>query len=139
MDKYPGDVCANIYNAYNGQIPSIIPEASYHPSEKYTEYSDGTSFEESGVKVQFQQLLCPIGKTLMKDPVMISDGLTYDRANITRWFSENGYISPSNRDPVANGMLEKPYIKSQIQTYMDFRKREEEDHSTLVPKPGFIS
>ena len=134
MDKYPGiesDFCAS---TYNGQIPSIDTTSHYYPSEKYIEYSDGTSFEESGVKVQFQQLLCPIGKTLMKDPVMIGDGLIYDRANITGWFSENGCISPSNRNPVENGMLEKTSLKLEIQKYMDFRRKEDEDHTTLIPK-----
>ncbi|CAE5963092.1 unnamed protein product [Arabidopsis arenosa] len=52
---------------------------------------------EITVPSQFQ---CPISYELMKDPVIIASGITYDRENIEKWF-ESGYQTC----PVTNTVL----------------------------------
>lgn len=37
---------------------------------------------------------CPISLDLMKDPVTISTGITYDRESIERWFEEGNFTCP---------------------------------------------
>ena len=32
---------------------------------------------------------CPIGRSLMRDPVTAADGHSYERANIEQWFAKN--------------------------------------------------
>ena len=44
--------------------------------------------------------LCPISKEIMRDPVIVvSDGHTYERAEIERWFKQ------SNKSPITNVAL----------------------------------
>ena len=46
---------------------------------------------------QFRELIiCPISTSVMIDPVITSDGQTYDRENIMRWFAAN------NTSPLTN-------------------------------------
>lgn len=52
---------------------------------------------EITIPSQFQ---CPISYELMKDPVIIASGITYDRENIEKWF-ESGYQTC----PVTNTVL----------------------------------
>lgn len=49
-------------------------------------------------------LKCPITQELMKDPVMTSDGHTYERAAITQWL-ENHETSPLTNERLANNEL----------------------------------
>lgn len=53
--------------------------------------------EETTIPSQFQ---CPISYDLMKDPVIIASGITYDRESIEKWF-EAGYQTC----PVTNTVL----------------------------------
>ena len=49
---------------------------------------------------QFRELIiCPISTSVMIDPVITSDGQTYDRENIMRWFAAN------NTSPLTNAIL----------------------------------
>jgi hypothetical protein len=47
---------------------------------------------------------CPISRELMTDPVIGSDGVTYNRPNIERWLASNP-ISPMTREPMPPGSL----------------------------------
>ncbi len=47
---------------------------------------------------------CPISLELMTDPVVASDGCTYERGNITRWLSEHN-ISPTTNAPIQSKSL----------------------------------
>lgn len=49
------------------------------------------SLQDSEIPIDF---CCPISQTLMNDPVKTSDGFTYDRASIERWFSYGNITSP---------------------------------------------
>lgn len=40
------------------------------------------------------EYLCPITRELMVDPVTLSTGQTYDRAQITRWINDGHYTCP---------------------------------------------
>ena len=42
---------------------------------------------------------CPISHLLMKDPVLASDGYTYDRAAITQWFASKSTSPVPYRPP----------------------------------------
>ena len=47
---------------------------------------------------------CPIGMDIFSDPVIASDGHTYERENITKWLEKNPY-SPMTRQPMSLGNL----------------------------------
>ena len=44
---------------------------------------------------------CPITQEIMRDPVMCSDGHSYERSAIERWFQHN------STSPVTNQIVEK--------------------------------
>ncbi|KAK7320202.1 hypothetical protein RJT34_04938 [Clitoria ternatea] len=46
--------------------------------------------------------LCPISLQLMKDPVALSTGISYDRESIERWFDEGNYTCPVTNQIVTN-------------------------------------
>ncbi|KAL0214201.1 hypothetical protein P9112_006385 [Eukaryota sp. TZLM1-RC] len=46
-----------------------------------------------------EELLCPISYNLMKDPVLCSDGFTYDRHAIERWLNQHSH-SPMTGEPL---------------------------------------
>ena len=48
---------------------------------------------------------CPITKNFMRDPVMTSDGHTYDRSAIEKWFAEGHLTSPSTGCQLATLLL----------------------------------
>ncbi|XP_004513351.1 U-box domain-containing protein 21-like [Cicer arietinum] len=48
------------------------------------------------------QFRCPITLDLMKDPVTLSTGITYDRESVERWFNEGNYTCPVTNQVVRN-------------------------------------
>ena len=48
--------------------------------------------------------MCPISRELMDDPVMCTDGHSYDRKNIARWLTEHD-TSPATGAPLASTVL----------------------------------
>ncbi|KAJ3677917.1 hypothetical protein LUZ60_001720 [Juncus effusus] len=50
--------------------------------------------------------LCPISLQLMKDPVTLCTGITYDRSSIEKWLDTPGpYTCPMTRQPLTDGSL----------------------------------
>ncbi|KAF0934895.1 hypothetical protein E2562_028893 [Oryza meyeriana var. granulata] len=66
---------------------SITPGKCYTPTD-IQRNEDQTSM--SGGATPPAEFCCPISTKLMRDPVIITSGLTYERENIERWFRE-GY------------------------------------------------
>lgn len=52
--------------------------------------------------------ICPISKATMQDPVLASDGCTYERGNITKWMKKNG------TSPVTGYVLENRTLTSNM-------------------------
>ncbi|XP_065857056.1 U-box domain-containing protein 21-like [Euphorbia lathyris] len=56
---------------------------------------------------------CPISLELMKDPVTVSTGITYDRENIDNWIERGNFTCPitnqklNNLDPIPNHTIRK--------------------------------
>ena len=48
--------------------------------------------------------ICPISQLPMEDPVMASDGMSYDRQNIEKWFKKS-HISPCTNEVLSNKIL----------------------------------
>ena len=67
---------------------------------------------------------CPITKDVMKDPVVVADGHTYERTCIERWlFEKNKKTSPMTNQTLPNLSLTPNYnLKSQIQQWRQEQK-----------------
>jgi len=56
---------------------------------------------EAAILARIPSFGCPISHGLFKDPVLCSDGFTYERPDINRWFKIKGE-SPMTRAPISN-------------------------------------
>ncbi len=80
--------------------------------EDYTE-------EEQFSAVPPNEFVCPLTMELMKDPVVLTDGFTYEREAITHW------LQTSNRSPRTNlaldstTVIQNMAIKIQIREWKD--------------------
>jgi len=66
--------------------------------------------EDSTVLVIPDGLECPITSELFKDPVMCTDGHTYERAAILAWFEEQRKHKPDLTSPMTNAVLESDKV-----------------------------
>ncbi|XP_006813234.1 WD repeat, SAM and U-box domain-containing protein 1-like [Saccoglossus kowalevskii] len=51
------------------------------------------------------ELLCPITRELMRDPVIASDGYSYERSSIESWITSGKNTSPMTNSPLPNTVL----------------------------------
>jgi len=61
---------------------------------------------EVEVAASNREWVCPISKTLMKDPVAAADGYSYEREAITSWIAEQRARGREIRSPVTERVLE---------------------------------
>jgi len=60
--------------------------------------------------------LCPITQEVMADPVIGSDGITYERSAIEAWFAAGHRTSPLTRQPmVSQSLVPNIALRSMIQ------------------------
>jgi hypothetical protein len=72
-----------------------------------------------------EEYLCPINLTLMNDPVIGSDGRSYERAAITQWLHSNPH-SPITRQPMTVSSLKPNYaLKTAIERFTAAQRRPE--------------
>ncbi|CAG9320651.1 unnamed protein product [Blepharisma stoltei] len=74
-----------------------------------------------------EDFLCPITLAIMEDPVVASDGFTYERIAILLWF-ERSNTSPMTREDFKNKeVIENRRLRSMISQYLD------RTHQTATP------
>ena len=59
----------------------------------------------SATTIMSEHFICPITQEVMVDPVIGSDGITYERSAITAWFSSGHNTSPLTRQPMLSQSL----------------------------------
>jgi hypothetical protein len=62
-----------------------------------------------GMKIR-DEFICPITYELMREPVVASDGHTYEKAAIEKWLKTH-QISPRNGEPIGGLPNIQPYIQ----------------------------
>lgn len=62
---------------------------------------------------------CPISMELMVDPVVCSDGHTYERDSIERLFRTNKYRSPLTREKITKMLIPNVNLKKLINDYLE--------------------
>jgi hypothetical protein len=76
-------------------------------------------------------MLCPITCEIMKDPVICSDGNTYERKAIERWLLTNNK-SPSTNLPLINKtLIPNVFAKRVIETYKEAKLKEQREYDML--------
>jgi hypothetical protein len=72
--------------------PRKDPASSFSPT-----FLNSLNSSEKLVDVP-DKFKCPISKQILTDPVVASDGFTYERAHLERWIEEKGSISPMTNE-----------------------------------------
>uniref|UniRef100_A0A8D8RZP7 Uncharacterized WD repeat-containing protein alr3466 n=1 Tax=Cacopsylla melanoneura TaxID=428564 RepID=A0A8D8RZP7_9HEMI len=66
------------------------------------------------------EFLCPITHQLMRDPVLCSDGFSYDRAAIELWISSGKVSSPlTNKPLMSTEFIANTELSNRIQEFID--------------------
>ena len=72
------------------------------------------------------RMLCPITHDLMEDPVMASDGHTYERVAIAQWLGASGNKSPLTNEVIPPALYPNHDLRSQIQDFKKANKLKED-------------
>ncbi|KAK9998017.1 hypothetical protein SO802_017620 [Lithocarpus litseifolius] len=76
-----------------------------------------------------QEFRCPISKELMKDPVVLATGQTYDRAFIQRWFNEGNRTCPQTQQVLSHlDLTPNQLVKEMISQWC-------KENGVELPKP----
>uniref|UniRef100_A0A7S2TQE8 U-box domain-containing protein n=1 Tax=Lotharella oceanica TaxID=641309 RepID=A0A7S2TQE8_9EUKA len=67
------------------------------------------------------EFLCPIGQTIMNDPVVTEAGKTYDRSMIEIWLTQND-IDPLTRRRISAKLVPNQAMKKMIRAYKNERR-----------------
>jgi len=62
----------------------------------------------------FPSFSCPLTLTLMRDPVMTSEGHTYERSQIEQWIASGNHTDPLTRNPITTALLPNLALKNAI-------------------------
>merc|ERR1712212_139614 len=69
---------------------------------------------------------CPITQEIMKDPVMASDGHSYEENAIRAWYDKEP-TSPMTREALQPNFTRNHALRNAIQIYLSTRKSREKD------------
>ncbi|KAJ3296313.1 hypothetical protein HDU79_006997 [Rhizoclosmatium sp. JEL0117] len=102
--------------------PTPNPSTPTHSDSENSNDSDPDEF--TALKTNFK---CPITMRTLRDPVVASDGITYERSRITEWFgmstkSPSTNLVLSNTSVVPNLNLRN--VMREVKTFIGKRKRE---------------
>jgi len=64
-------------------------------------------------RVVESSLRCPISRRLMKDPVLASDGFSYDRASISSWLADKS-TSPVCAPILVETISQRPHVETSV-------------------------
>jgi len=115
------NISSNINQVKVNEIKSNMDEIF---RKNYSD-QDKLQYRENLLKLQQsldnvpEELLCPITGVIFLDPVMTSDGQTYERSAISRWL-ENHDTSPTTNSKLDNkNLITNFVIKQLVKSYYD--------------------
>ncbi|KAL8241862.1 hypothetical protein R6Q59_012164 [Mikania micrantha] len=97
----------NISNGYNQNETVYQLEPSKNSSETSSLLDENKKLDAPAIPVDF---LCPISLELMRDPVIVSTGQTYERSYIQRWIDCGNTTCPKTQQKLQNITLTPNYV-----------------------------
>jgi hypothetical protein len=91
----------SLFDPGNKKAPLVSPSAGNSQRLLSWGCSDDSSFSFSVPK----EFSCPISLDLMRDPVVVSTGQTYDRTSIIQWIEEGHSTCPNSGQALAGNRL----------------------------------
>ena len=74
--------------------------------------------EEKPQPLPPNEFFCPITHELMDDPVVLTDGFSYNRTAIIQWLTIR-MVSPMTGNPVANALMPNTVLKVMINNWKE--------------------
>ena len=65
-----------------------------------------------------EHYICPIGLTIMKDPVITPNGISFERVNIVNWLEKNNYCPITKKPLSVKDLIPNRSLKSAIDNYI---------------------
>ncbi|KAI7754974.1 hypothetical protein M8C21_005620 [Ambrosia artemisiifolia] len=132
------EVESKVGNVSNESVVNDVDEMMYEPATGSSEAScllkpsDDVvnSVEEHKKPVIPDDFLCPISLELIRDPVIVSTGQTYERSYIQRWINCGNTTCPKTRQKLQNLILTPNYVLRSLIT--QWCKLNNVDHPTLL-------
>ena len=81
-----------------------------------TEFLSNIRNEENKIP---EFLCCPLTKELMKKPMLLSSGHTYEKEDIQKYIKENGYKDPQTSEKVSATMIENINLRHAIEEFIE--------------------
>lgn len=77
-----------------------------------------------------RQFICPISMGLIRDPVITTAGLTYERAYIEEWFRTGHDTDPMAHVPISMTLIPNILVKQQIEEFMTNFAVQQQQHQS---------
>ncbi|KAI3816558.1 hypothetical protein L1987_16260 [Smallanthus sonchifolius] len=97
----------NLSKGYNQNETVYQLETSKNSSETSSLLDENKKLDAPAIPVDF---LCPISLELMRDPVIVSTGQTYERSYIQRWIDCGNTTCPKTQQKLQNITLTPNYV-----------------------------
>ena len=92
------------------------PENYQNYKEKINKITD--LVKEGKVKIP-ENFLCPISKSIFYNPVLLSDGYTYEKEYILEWIKNNNKSPMTNRDLIDKSISSNILVRSMVRDWVD--------------------
>ncbi|XP_074320867.1 U-box domain-containing protein 9-like [Silene latifolia] len=93
----------------NKAIKALTELKQLHLGEKKRQLS--SLYDHLDVPVEYR---CPISKEMMRDPVVLSTGQTYDRPSIYKWLKDVHQICPQTREVLSHAVLTPNHLVREL-------------------------
>ncbi len=80
--------------------------------------NNNSKVEDVVATANVDHYICPISHEIMKDPVICSDGITYDRENITRWLETHDTSPKTNAHLISKSLIPNYALKLGIENHL---------------------
>ena len=120
---------------FTKQIPDSVPGRNLKVREQCVKLRliEGTAVQDFADFQENQKWFCPMSKKLMNDPVVCSDGHTYERAEIERMLKLPYPSSPVTGSPLESNEVEaNENMKREIDDFKKKKLEEEEARKTAA-------
>ena len=92
-------------------------------SENYEKYKEKINkitnlIEQGKIKIP-ENFLCPISKSIFYNPVLLSDGYTYEKEYILKWIQNNNKSPMTNRELVNKDISPNILVRSMVRECVD--------------------
>ena len=117
-----------VVNSSDDESDTEEREFEWEPTKNRSREVDGQVVQQFDMPDALPSFRCPIDHCVMRDPVILSDGHSYDRPNIVRWLATNLTSPMTGRILVDRKLSPNLNLRNAISEWLETRvEKERED------------